>query len=100
VFQQDEARCHKAKNTKKKLKSYLRSIGLANKIIKSEPYQKPLELIEATCCNRYPTTQKELEDFIFEEWEKTPDNIVKSLIDSMNKRIEKVTEGNGTIINY
>ena len=50
--------------------------------------------------SRYPTTQKELEDFILKEWEKTPDSIVKSLIDSMTKRIEKVIKSNGTIIDY
>ena len=49
---------------------------------------------------RRPQNLIELEEFMIEEWDEIPEEIIKNLIDSMKIRCETIVKKQGGRINY
>lgn len=103
IFQQDGAKCHTAKLTKKFLED--------NSIIcptwpSKSPDLSPIENIWGWITNKVyfgnPPYQdiKSLKSAIFQAWDEIPDDLIDSLIESMPGRMLEVIKNNGNPINY
>jgi len=57
-------------------------------------------LLKETSKEKMPQNQKDLTDFMKEEWDATPESILINLIKLMRHRCELVIENNGERIPY
>jgi transposase len=68
------------------------------------PDLNPIEnlwgIVKRNVEKRMPKNLDELEQFMVEEWNKIPDSILKSLVDSMRNRCLEVIEKNGETISF
>lgn len=100
-FQHDGASCHRANIVKDLLTDYgieppewpARSPDL-------NPIENIWSILKSQVYKRKPRTKRELEDFIFEEWENLDEDMVARVAESFNSRLEKVVERHGGVIDY
>jgi transposase len=64
------------------------------------PIENIWSIVKRRVEKRRPRNLVELEEFMIEEWDKTPEEIIKNLTDSMKTRCEAIIEANGDRINY
>ena len=103
IFQQD----NDPKHTSKKAKSCLQELGL--KVLQwpaQSPDLNPMEHIWEDLKRRLnkwpmqPTGILELWERVEEEWERTPQEVIRNLIESMPRRVQAVLKAKGGITKY
>ena len=101
IFQHDNDPKHTAKITKAFLKN--NNISVLEWPACSpdlNPIENVWNLLKIKIHKRKPKDKDEFIDIITEEWLKFDSNVLKSLINSMPKRIQQVIKNNGDIIMY
>ena len=64
------------------------------------PIENLWSILKNNVYRRNPKDVFELEDFIFEEWDRLDDELVGRLARSFPRRLEQVIEAGGSIIDY
>jgi len=70
----------------------------------NSPDLNPIEnlwaIVKRSVEMRMPQNLSELEQYMIEEWDKIPNNVLINLVTSMRRRCEMIIESNGERINY
>ena len=64
------------------------------------PIENLWNIVKRNVEKRMPQNQKDLTDFMKEEWDAIPENVLINLVKSMRRRCELVIENNGERIPY
>ncbi len=100
-FQQDNATSHTAFYTKSFFKKErIKTLNWPARSPDLNPIENLWSVLKRRVYARNPKGTMELEEYINEEWEKIPDRTVRSLVESMDDRIEMLIESEGEAIDY
>jgi len=103
IFQQDGASCHKSKETMKFLEdSEIQTVSWPAKSPDLSPIENVWGWMVKDLYFGKPAFKNalELKEAVFDCWDRIPDELIETLIDSMPNRMKNVIEMKGKTINY